>query len=175
MRVRRLIATAALVLSVAACGTEAKQVGYEALRTQLQQMLSDAGLTNVVVKIEEETDENKVKGTPAATSKSGSKPTPSAGTRSRQAKALPGTNTVTYDILSATFNIPGLVCRGNVEQRLSPPMGTPYFDEVILPDGTEVEVNGASREFMTAATIFDYAFNGYPQCRQNNITAPPTS
>jgi hypothetical protein len=187
MRARRLITalavTASIFATTAGCAEakqQAKQTGYDALQVQLQQTLTAARLTNVVVVVEQETDKTKVKGNPPApTAKTGSKPKPSssAGAPGKQTKAAtpqPKTSTVTYDILSATFDIPGLKCRGNVEQPLTLPVGLPYFDEVIFPDGTEVEVDKAARSAMTGETIFDYVFNKYPKCRQEGVTALPT-
>lgn len=189
MRIRRVVvalavATGFIATTAASCGTEAKesakQAGYEVLRSELQASLTAANFTNVSVVITKETDDVKVESTSTAGGKRDSKPNPSAsataGTRGQQTKAAspkPTTTAVTYDILDATFDIPGLTCRGNAEQRLTPPLGTPQLDELILPDGTEKEIPAALRGSLNLATIFDYAFVQYPQCRQPNVTAPP--
>jgi|GEM_PF-5983912 len=185
MRFRRLaIASAgfAAAAALAACGNTVPQVvkdaGYETARTTLEAQLTGFGFTNVVVTVEDETDKVGVKGkppvSPTSTSKTG-RPATSTSATPRNPRSKPAAKTtaktVYSKILSATFDIPGLACRGNVEQQLEPEPGVPYFDEVILPDGTEVEVAGNARADITLGTVFNYVYT-FPQC-QAGVIAPP--
>ena len=175
----------ATALALTGCGDDSvpdpvRDAGYETLRANLEQQLTRLGFTNVTVAIETETDKVKVTAspTPAATRATG-KPNPSTSAKPKvtgKQSAAPTATTVSYKILSATFDIPGLNCRGNVEQILHGlPLDPPYFDEVIMPGGTEVEVEGESRDTVTLPKIFEYVFVTLPQCRQPGVTAPPVA
>jgi len=148
----------------------------EAARADLYNRLAKAGFTNITTVVETETDEIPMPGQPATTSKAGNRPTPRTSATPRKpgtkpASPKPRTSTVTYTILSATFDIPGTLCRANVEQRLEP-FGPPDFDEVILPDGQEKEVSAGSRNILDVHGVTDYVTARYPVCTFSVGPAP---